>query len=230
MFNPTIMKNLNFVVLIFFFQINLLEAQDKLEVNESYDSIRPLSFYMEAALMNSPVLKMHAAQVDQKKLELHLMKYAWMREIYVTADTKLGNYGNANPVDQFNLGYGTGAFVRFPLTAIVGNGDRKKIAKLDIEVSNYQRLNIEEELKKLVITQYNEVLLKRNLIKIQVEAVDVSLVNYKVAEEEYKGGSINIDAYSRTSQIYFTQLSALEKTKSEYKISIELLAEICGQN
>jgi outer membrane protein TolC len=224
------MKTKIHLMLLIMFQTIGLIAQDSVEVIVFTDSIRPLSYYLESAVSNSPILKMHAAQVDQKKLELHLMKYAWMREIYVTADTKLGNYGNANPVDQFNLGYGTGAFVRFPLTAIVGNGDRKKIAKLDIEVSNYQRLNIEGELKKLVINQYNEVLLKRNLIKIQVEAVDVSLVNYKIAEEEYMGGTINIDAFSRTSQIYFTQLSALEKTKSEYKISIELLAEICGLN
>ncbi len=224
------MKTKIHLMLLIMFQTIGLIAQDSVEVIVFTDSIRPLSYYLESAVSNSPILKMHAAQVDQKKLELHLMKYAWMREIYVTADTKLGNYGNANPVDQFNLGYGTGAFVRFPLTAIVGNGDRKKIAKLDIEVSNYQRLNIEGELKKLVIDQYNEVLLKRNLIKIQVEAVDVSLVNYKIAEEEYMGGTINIDAFSRTSQIYFTQLSALEKTKSEYKISIELLAEICGLN
>jgi outer membrane protein TolC len=224
------MKTKIHLMLLVMFQTVSLLAQDSVEVIAFTDSIRPLSYYLESAVENSPILKMHAAQVDQKKLELHLMKYAWMREIYVTADTKLGNYGNANPVDQLNLGYGTGAFVRFPLTAIVGNGDRKKIAKLDIEVSNYQRLNIEGELKKLVINQYNEVLLKRNLIKIQVEAVDVSLVNYKIAEEEYMGGTINIDAFSRTSQIYFTQLSALEKTKSEYKISIELLAEICGLN
>jgi outer membrane protein TolC len=207
-----------------------LQAQDSLEVVESYDSLRTLSYYLESAVINSPILKMHTAQVDQKKLELHLMKYAWMREIYVTADTKLGNYGNANPVDQFNLGYGTGAFVRLPVTAIVGNSDRKKIAKLDIDISSYQRLSIEEELKKLVINQYNEVLLKRSLIKIQVESVDVALINYKIAEEEYMGGSINIDAFSRTSQIYFTQLSSLEKTKSEYKTAFELLTEICGKN
>lgn len=207
-----------------------LQAQDSLEVVESQDSLRTLSYYLESAVINSPILKMHAAQVDQKKLELHLMKYAWMREIYVTADTKLGNYGNANPVEQFNLGYGTGAFVRLPVTAIVGNSGRKKIAKLDIDISSYQRLTIEEELKKLVINQYNEVLLKRSLIKIQVESVDVALVNYKIAEEEYMGGSINIDAFSRTSQIYFTQLSSLEKTKSEYKTAFELLTEICGKN
>jgi outer membrane protein TolC len=205
-------------------------TQDSIQVQISKDSLHPISYYLESAVSNSPILKMHTAQVDQKKLELDLLKYAWMREIFFTADTKLGNYGNVNPVDQFNLGYGTGAFIRLPITAFIGSNERKKIAKLDIDASSYQRLAIEEELKKLVINQYNEVLLKRNLIKIQVEAVDVALVNYKIAQEEYMGGTINIDAFSRSSQIYFTQLSVLERTKFEYKTAFELLIEICGNN
>ena len=230
MFKLKIMKKLISISVLLVLQLQLCFAQDSLDNVYMKDSLHPLSYYLENAILNSPIIKMHTATVDQKKLELQLVKYSWMREIYVTADTKLGNYGNTNPLEQFNLGYGTGAFIRLPLTAIVGNSERKKIAKLEIEASNFQKLNIEEELKKLVITQYNEVLLKRNLIKIQVQAVDVSLVNYKVAEQEYKGGTISIDAYARTTEIYFTQLSALEKIKSEYKNSLELLAEICGKN
>lgn len=224
------MKKILFVAVLILTQRLVCFAQESIFISRSADSLFSLSHYLEAALVNSPIVKMHTTVVDQKKLQLQLMKYNWMREIYVTADTKYGNYGSTSPIDQFNLGYGTGAFVRLPISVLIGNSERKKLAKLDIESANFQKSTIEEELKKLVITQYNEVLLKRSLIKIQVQAVDVSLVNFKVAEQEYKGGTINIDAYARTTEIYFTQLSSLEKIKSEYKSSLELLAEICGKN
>ena len=225
------MRTLTISFITFLFvQLNV-NAQDTIStLNVENDSLHTLNFYMESAILNSPMLKMHESFVGQKELELQLLKYAWMREIYVTADTKFGNYGNTNPLEQFNLGYGTGAFIRLPLSAFVGSSERKRIAKLGVEASKFQKSSLEEELKKLVITQYNEVLLRKSLIDIQVQATDVALLNYKIAEEEFKGGVINVDAFSRTSQIFFTQMSALEKIKSEYKNSKEILFEICGNN
>jgi outer membrane protein TolC len=202
-------------------------SQDKSIKN---DSIKPLAFYMEHAVTHSPAIKMRQSLVSQKELELQLLKYAWMREIYVTADTKYGSYGNGNPIENLNLGYGTGAFVRLPLTLLVGYSERKKIAKLEIEATQFEKGVIEEEVKKMVIHYYSDVILKMNLIDIRVNSVDIAIINLKLAEEDYKAGNTVIEQYARVSDIYYTQLTELEKAKNQYLESYALLKEVCGLN
>lgn len=218
------MKTAAFIYFMFL-QIGVFS---QVKETSSVDTLNNLQFYIEHAVNHSPILKMHQANVQLKETEMELLKYAWMREIYVTADTKYGNYGNANPIDQFNLGYGAGAFIRLPVTVIVGNQQRKKIAQLQVDANKMQQETMKEELIKTVITQYEQVQLAKRLLSIQTNSADVALVNFRFAEEEFKAGNIHIEAYSRTSDIYFTQLKALEQLKTDFLSAYRILLEICG--
>lgn len=200
-------------------------SQDTLQPSTE---LKPMNAYIDLALMHSPLIKLQQTVIDQKAIELALLKYAWMREIYVTADTKYGRYGSSQALDQLNIGYGTGAFIRLPITAMVGAAQRKKLAQLDLEGMKFQGEVLEDQLKQAIIKQYHECSLNRSLIEIQVAACDVAYANYKLAEEEFKGGSIHIDAFSRVSEIYFTQSQALEKIKNQYRSSLAILHEMCG--
>ena len=192
------------------------------------DSIPPISMFMDSALANSPAVKMYETQIVQNECQLQLLKYNWMKEIYMVADSKYGKYGNGQPTDQMSLGYGAGALIKVPISSFVGSSQRKKIAKMELDESIYNKAVLISELKKLIIRQYNETVYKKSSLNIRVEALEVASINQKLTEKEFKAGMVQIDQYSRVSEIYYTQLQLLEQCKMELKTSLSVLLEICG--
>jgi hypothetical protein len=192
------------------------------------DSIPPLFVFIDSAMANSPAIKMYETQIVQNQCQMDLLKYNWMKEIYMVVDSKYGQYGAGQPGDQLSLGYGAGAVIKIPLSAIAGNGQRKKIAKMELEGSIFNKEILISELKKAIIRQYNETVYKKQILTIRVEALEVASISQKLSEKEFKGGLIHVDQYSRVSEIYFSQLQLLEQSKMELKTSMAVLLEMAG--
>jgi outer membrane protein TolC len=225
--NRLIMINLIWIT-IFWNSINLLVAQNTFQIK--VDSLPTLKFFLDSGITHSPAVKMYQTSVDQNKEEYKLQKYNWLKEIYISADSKYGRYGNAQPADQLALGYGTGAVIKLPLTTIFGNKEKKNIAKLKIEESNFQKEVIIEELTKSIIKQYNETLYRKELLKLRSESLEFAYVNNRLAEKEFKGGTITIDQYARVSEVYFTQLQLMEEAKMQLTTTFTVLLEMTGFN
>lgn len=215
-----------FLILVF----EKLNAQNLPKKAFTADSIPSLQVFMDSALINSPAIKMYETQIIQNKCEIDLLKYTWMKEIYMVVDSKYGKYGNAQPGDQMSLGYGGGAVFKIPLSAFAGSGQRKKIAQMELNSSIYNKEVLISELKKAIIKQYNETVYFKQALAIRVEALEVATISYKLSEKEFKGGLIHVDQFSRISEIYYTQLQQLEKSKMELKTSLSVLLEMAGIN
>ena len=192
------------------------------------DSIPPLSVFLDSALSNSPAIKMYDAKVNQNQCYLDLIKYNWMRDIYMVLDSKYGKYGNALPSDQFNLGYGLGATLKLPISAFVEKNKLKTMANMVLDESVYNKEIFISELKKTLIKQYHQAVYFKQLINIRIEALEMASINLKITEKEFKNGLIQVDQYSRVSEIYYTQLQLLEESKMELKTSLSVLLEMAG--
>jgi outer membrane protein TolC len=224
-FKPT--KLISFVVFIFI-GIHISYAQNSSKQLFTADSIPSMQLFLDSALINSPAIKMYETQIVQNQCQIELLKYSWLKEIYMVADSKYGKYGNGQPTDQMSLGYGAGALIKVPISAIVGNSQRKKIARMELNESIYNKEVLISELKKVIIRQYNEAVYKKQILAIRVEALEVASISQKLSEKEFKGGLVHVDQYSRVSEIYYTQLQLLEQCKMELKTSLSILLEICG--
>lgn len=218
------------LVVFIFIGINVQYAQNSDKKPFTADSIPSLQVFMDSAMINSPAIKMYETQIVQNQCEIDLLKYNWLKEIYMVVDSKYGKYGNAQPGDQMSLGYGGGAVIKIPLSAIAGSSQRKKIAKMELNQSIYNKEVLISELKKAIIRQYNETVYIKQIMSIRIEALEVAAISFKLSEKEFKGGLIHVDQYSRTSEIYYTQLQQLEKTKMELKTSLSVLLEMAGIN
>lgn len=221
-------KSIRIILIVIAMQVKLLSAQKTTLVK--IDSLPSLQFFIDSGIVHSPAVKMYQTNVDQSKTDYKIQKYNWLKEIYISADSKYGRYGNAQPGDQLSLGYGTGAVVKLPLTVLLGNKERKSMAKLKIEESYFQKEIIIEELTKSIIKQYNETLYRKELLKLRAESLEFSYVNNKLAEKEFKGGTITIDQYARVSEVYFTQLQLMEEAKMQLTTSFSVLLEMTGFN
>lgn len=222
--------NPRIIICLLIFMISPLYQYSQSEIKKIFtaDSIPPLQVFLDSAMKNSPAIKMYETQIVQNQCQLELLKYNWMKEIYMVVDSKYGQYGNASPSDQLYLGYGGGAVIKVPLTAVVGNSQRKKIAQMELSESMYNKQILISELKKAIIKQYNETFYRKSSLSIRVEALEVASINQKLSEKEFKNGLIHVDQYSRISEIYYTQLQLLEQAKMELKTSLALLLEMSG--
>jgi outer membrane protein TolC len=222
-------KSIYIITLIVFTNISMnLFSQNSVKKIFTADSIPPLQVFMDSAMINSPAIKMYETQIAQNQYEMELLKYNWMKDIYMVVDSKYGKYGNAQPGDQMSLGYGGGAVVKIPITAFAGSGQRKKIAKLELDQSVYNKEVLISELKKSLIRHYNETIYIKQILSIRIEALEVAAISQKLSENEFKGGLIHVDQYSRVSEIYYSQLQQLEKTKMELKTALAILLEMSG--
>ena len=192
------------------------------------DSIPSLRVFLDSAMVNSPAIKMYETQIVQNQCQIDLLKYNWMREIYMVVDSKYGKYGATQPGDQMNLGYGSGVVVKVPLSALTGNAERRKIARMELDESVFNKQVLISELKKTIIKQYNETIYRKQVLSIKIEAFEVASINKKLSEKEFKSGLIHVDQYSRIAQIYYTQLQQLEEAKMELKTSLAVLLEMAG--
>ncbi|MBI3521227.1 MAG: TolC family protein [Bacteroidetes bacterium] len=216
------------IIILIFFGIQMQYGQNIGKKLFTADSIPPMQVFIDSAMINSPAIKMYETQIVQNQCQIELLKYAWMKEIYMVADSKYGRYGTGQPVDQMSLGYGAGALIKVPISAIVGNTQRKKIAKMELNESIYNKEVLISELKKVIIKQYNETIYKKQILAIRVEALEVASISQKLSEKEFKGGLVHVDQYSRVSEIYYNQLQLLEQCKMELKTSLSILLEMCG--
>lgn len=226
------MKSAHIILFIGLTIINFGNSIAQIQTKKAFtaDSIPPLQVFIDSALINSPAIKMYETQIVQNKCEIDLLKYNWMKEIYMVIDSKYGKYGNAQPGDQMSLGYGGGAVFKIPLSAFAGSGQRKKIAEMQLDQSIYNKEVFISELKKAIIKQYNETVYFKQALSIRIEALEEARVSYKLSEKEFKGGLIHVDQFSRISEIYYTQLQQLEKSKMELKTSLSVLLEMVGIN
>jgi outer membrane protein TolC len=223
----TVAKIVLLLVLIFF-RIQFQYAQNFNKKLFTADSIPSMQVFVDSALINSPAIKMYETQIVQNQCQIELLKYSWMKEIYMVADSKYGKYGSGQPTDQMSLGYGAGALIKVPISAIVGNSQRKKIAKMELNESIYNKEVLISELKKVIIRQYNETVYKKQILAIRVEALEIASISQKLSEKEFKAGLVHVDEYSRVSEIYYNQLQLLEQCKMELKTALSILLEICG--
>jgi outer membrane protein TolC len=210
------------------FQNCLVYGQDIDKKLFTADSIPSMKVFLDSAMVNSPAIKMYETQIVQNQCQIDLLKYNWMKEIYMVVDSKYGKYGATQPGDQMNLGYGSGVVVKVPLSALTGNSERKKIAKMELNESVYNKQVLISELKKAIIKQYNETIYRKQVLAIKIESYEVAYINKRLSEKEFKSGLIHVDQYSRVSEIYYTQLQQLEEAKMLLKTNLAVLIEMAG--
>ena len=60
--------------------------------------------------------------------------------------------------------------------------------------------------------------------------MEFEYVNNRLAEKEFKGGTITIDQYARVSEVYYSQLQLMEEAKMQLTTSLSILLEMTGFN
>ena len=174
-----------------------------------------------------------------KKENIKTQQNFWLRNLGLQADTRYGTFDNFSTIANAGsttlqsitnrqLNYGAGLFIKLPVFDVVNRKTQIKQAKAEMEQANYLQQAQADEIRQIVIRQYEELLLKQKLLSIRSQNLGSAIVNTQMVEKEFRNGVIPVFEYVRLSDMTSRIKSEYEMAKSEFIVSKKILEEIVG--
>jgi outer membrane protein TolC len=199
----------------------------------------PLDVLIEAAIQHNSIVEFRRLDVERKESLVKTERNYWTRNFGLQADAEYGNLNNSSysveagdsnllstSTTQFN--YGVGVYLKFPIFDIVNRKDQIKQAQLEVDQAVSMEEGMKNEIRQLVIKQYQEIILKQKLLSIKSQNLGNAKVNMEMVEKEFRNGVIPILEYARISDITSKIESEFETAKSEYFLAKKLLENTIG--
>ena len=209
--------------------------------DEIKDKLPPLSVLIDSAIATDPNVQFKMSQKIVEHCKLKEVQYNWSRNMGLDANLGYGTFdylynsslgGNNTPstyTTSQNLNqYGVGAFIRFPVFDLMDRRNQIKIAKITITQSQQMIEERIKEIRNLVISQYNNLIVKQHLLKIHQKALETTRINMQMAENEFTNGTISLTEYSRISEIVSSEEAAFETSKMDFQNAYMLFEELVG--
>ena len=219
-------------------------AQQSKEFNIMKDNIEsmlpPLETIIDSAIAKNPSVKFSDLQISINKYALKTSRAEWTKDLGIQTDVRYGTYDNfatnvvagQNPsllaTRNTQTNYGAGAYIRIPFYDFVNRKNQINLAKAEVEQAQSTSMVQRNELRQLVIKQYNELIIKQRLLKIKSRYAETSRVNMEMAEKEFVNGVITVAGYSSVSEIVSKAEEEFENAKMEFRTAYMILEEIVG--
>jgi len=195
---------------------------------------------IDSTLANDPWIKFRDLQTLVNKNKLKAEQSYWLKNIGVQGDLRYGTFNTfstnategqtpdnfASQESEFN--YGVGAYIKFPLYDILNRKNQISFATNELEQARTMLEVQKKEIRQLVINQYNDLILKFNILKIKANYLTLINSNTLMAEKEFRNGVINITEITRISGIQSVAESDYEKARVDFITAYMLLEDIAG--
>lgn len=239
-------KKLNpIIVALLFWGISLtanaqIQEQDDLLNGDITQLLLPMDALIDSALAHDPYVKYRDLQLTVNKCKLKADQSQWARNLGIQTDVRHGTFDNfstntsegqtpslfATRSNQTN--YGVGAYIKFPIYDILNRKNQIKLAKSELEQAESMAEVQRNEVRQLVIRQYNDLVLKHRLLKIRIKHLETAHVNYIMVEKEFSNGVVNVTEFSRISEITARAESDFETARIDFITAYLVLEEIVG--
>jgi outer membrane protein TolC len=231
------------ILYLLFFQISEVKAQNSSE-NESKSSntkliIPSLNVLIDSALANNGMVSYRKLEIDAKHCNLKEKQQYWTRNFGVQVNSGYGTFNNLSSISEDNsnvnlasntkqLNYNVGFYLKMPVFDVINRKSQIKQAKSELEQAKSLAKSQQDELTQIVIRNYEELLLKQNLLELRASNLGNAKVNMEMVEKEFRNGLIPISEYVRISDMTFRIAAEFEEAKSEFMVSKKLLENLTG--
>ncbi|MBP9212381.1 MAG: TolC family protein [Bacteroidetes bacterium] len=181
----------------------------------------------DAAVANSPLLKREHAAVTMRQREQEINNFSWLKGLSVDAASQYGSYGDQS-VNKLYLGNRIGATVKISLDELFNWSDRNDKDEAAIAVAEYNRQNLEREVRGIVTGHYAKVQTLIRLVSIAADAYHNALTIQQNAELKFRSGELGLYDYSRILDLVTTSTMSLERLRGDLQQEWMLLEEITG--
>jgi outer membrane protein TolC len=202
--------------------------------------IPTLDALIDSAISNSPYLKFRDAQIVVNHYKYLNDRSQLLRNVGFSVEMRYGRFDNFSentdigsvPVivgsvrDEFR--YGAGAYVKIPLYDLTNRKNTINLAKKEIEQAINHRNELIHEIRKDVIIQYNELLLRQRLLKIASDNQLTSEIQLKMAEKQFTNGQLPLGEMARMMDIMARAKAEYEQQKTGFITQYSLLEITTG--
>lgn len=196
---------------------------------------------IDSTCKNSPILLSQQANIDINELRLKISKTAWIKNINIESSYQYGMFGNillnpdaedplANSVLSTNkqTRYSTGVSLKLPISEIISRKHEIRIGQEMVDQTRFEKEKLSEELRKLVIIQYNDLLLKHKILLISNNNLQSQNLQLNMTEKEFTNNKVDVVELARIREMQSKSQIEFETAKSEFNTSFQLLQEITG--
>ena len=196
---------------------------------------------IDSTCKNSPILLSQQANIDINELRLKITKNEWVKNINIESSFQYGMFGNillnpdaedplANSVLSTNkqTRYSTGVSLKLPISEIISRKHEIRIGQEMVDQTRYEKEKLSEELRKLVIIQYNDLILKHKILLISNNNLQSQNLQLNMTEKEFTNNKVDIVELARIREMQSKSVIEFETAKSEFNTSFQLLQEITG--
>jgi outer membrane protein TolC len=237
---------LSFLLLLQFGFTGTLNAQQVKRFDPLKDDISnllpPLAALMDSAIANNPYIQFRDLQVIVNNCKRKSNEIEWMRNIGFSADVRYGNFYNysqntvggveppAVATNRAETKWGGAVYIKFPVYELVNRKNQLKMAGLEVDQAQKMAEVQRDEVRQLVIRQYNELVLKQRVLKVKSKFFETSKMSMVLVETEFLNGVIPLTEYSRLSEAASRTEVDYEVSRMDFLTAYLVLQEIVGIN
>jgi len=202
-------------------------------------NIPPLQVLIDSTINNNSLVRFSREEIIAKQSDLKSEKTDWTKNFGIQGEGTYGNYNNnslrfadnatnltASSITQLN--YTAGLYFKLPLFDVLNRKNQMQRGKIEIsQARNLAEAQI-DEIRQIVIKQYEDLVLKQKLLDIQSKNLGNAKVNMEMVEKEFRSGVISIYEYVRLSDLTSRIKSDYENAKSNFLLSKKLMENLVG--
>ncbi len=238
------MKQIITIFTVVFFlglsQIAVSQEQNNLLKGDISEQLPPLNALIDSALQHDPYVHFRDLQLIVNNAKLNADRSQWMRNVGIQTDIRHGTFDNFSTntsegqspslfsTRSSQTNYGVGAYIKFPIYDLLNRKNQINLARTELEQAQSMAEVQRNEVRQMVIRQYNDLVLKHRLLKIRTKHLETARVNYIMVEKEFQNGVVDVTEFSRISEITARAESDFETARIDFITAYLVLEEIVG--
>jgi hypothetical protein len=204
----------------------------------------PFDELVKIAVLHSPLIKYQNEVSNSLNSAYHISKVLILQNA-----TGFGNYAGGNQtilatggtsaatggparlgetIGQIANGYRVGVDVRISLYDLFGRKHQIREAQANYRASVLQKETIEMQLKRELITIYQDMITAQQVLKLRLIDEQASLAAYRIAEVELQKGRVNADILASATSRYIETKSAAEQVKGDFLKNVRYFETLVG--
>lgn len=232
------------IVLLVLLSLHLLPFKAEAEEPDSFipvkdeimDFLPPLSVLIDSAIQNDPYVRFRDLQLLIDDCKLKGIKTEWTRYLGVQGELRYGTYDSyvssggstISTTSSNDLRWNTSTFFSIPLETFLNRKNQLRQSKLEREQSKYMAEVQRNEIRQVVVRQYNDLLLKQKLLKIKSKFKATSDLNMQMTEKGFTEGTVTMNEYAMITENTNRAETDYATAAVEFQTSYQLLEVICG--
>jgi outer membrane protein TolC len=198
------------------------------------EQLPPLDALIAMAVAHNPTVKLNQELVGIAADRVKLEKNSWTEMIRGYYDYSTGNQSlvvtglQSNDINNLTNGYRAGVNISLPLYQLTTRKTRIRVQKQEMAATEFKTQEIEIEVARLVIEEYNNVISGQKLMKNQSEMVELAKSNFQLAEADYRRGDMEAAVFIRNAEILNIANANYENVRKDFFIAVQKLELLIG--